>query len=159
MARPQTERIHIALTPTVLAKLSDYRHIARVDSRSHVLRQLVAISLEGKLPEDHIHILKQVLKLHKDSADLPERKTAHVHITFDENDIRKIEHYRRISPFETRSDVVRYLLAISLEKNLPEEHLLRLKRMEEEQQNSQNDETPIRPNIPASVPPPPKDVC
>src|ERR1700674_1608277 len=155
MARLQTERVHIALTPSMLAKLNSYRHIARVDARSTLLRQLVSLSLAGRFPEDHIHILKQVLKLHQDPS-LPERKIAHVHIAFTEEEFTKIDRYRRVSPFETRSDIIRYLLFVSLSKNIPEEHLLRLRRIDV------GDEEPSRPDGPNSSPPVPKeshDVC
>jgi metal-responsive CopG/Arc/MetJ family transcriptional regulator len=131
-AASKVERIHVTLSQADIEQIDDYRFTARLDSRSEALRQLVFIALEGKLPQDHINIVRHLkeswpnVQKHNDIS-----KTERLHITLHPAELEQIDDYRFASRIETRSDAIRQLSHAALNDILPEKHMQALQKMRE----------------------------
>jgi metal-responsive CopG/Arc/MetJ family transcriptional regulator len=128
----KVERIHVTLSPADIEQIDDYRFTAKLDSRSEAVRQLVFIALEGKLPPQHISIVRRmkhdVSSSQKHDSNL---KTERLHITLHPAELEEIDNFRFASRIETRSDAIRQLAHVALNETLPEKHMQTLKKMRE----------------------------
>lgn len=135
MTPGSVDRLHITLTPAELARIDDYRFTARLDLRSEAMRQLSFVALEGRLPKEHLEVLRRMKPVIPYNRDDPANKspsrTERVHVTFYPAELEHIDDYRFTARLESRSDTIRHLASLALNETLPESHLSTLESMRE----------------------------
>jgi hypothetical protein len=137
-------RLQVVIDPEMLIRIDDYRHqrrfagdvSPRASSKSDAIRTLVRLALEGALPPEHRDIIK---RMHKEQSRRRREEPSlmkqyrsqleRTHLALAKEEIAAIDRYRAYANesfgtnFNSRADVVRYLLEIGLEGTLPNNHL------------------------------------
>jgi hypothetical protein len=149
--KTKTAHLQVTLDPETLIRVDDYRHQRRFSgdvspsatSKSDAIRTLLRLALMEALPPAHRDIIR---RMHKEQAirrrEREERplitkyrnKLDRTHLVLEPREMELIEMYKTYASsvggqIESRADVIRCLLEISLEGKCSDDHLAIVSRI------------------------------